>query len=70
MSQKTTLEIERRKRYLETLIKEAIINVLAEQDAVAPPPPAPAPELPPPAEEPMPEEEVPQEELQAGRLHR
>lgn len=43
------LKLERRKRFLETLIKEAVINVLAEQQ---PPeaPPAPAPAETPPAE--------------------
>jgi hypothetical protein len=44
-----SLEAERRKRYLENLIKEAIVNVLAEQAQEAPAPPADpnAPALPP-----------------------
>lgn len=38
------LQTERRQRFLKNLIEEAVINVLAEQDAMgAPPPPAPAP---------------------------
>lgn len=42
----STLAVERRKRFLENLIKEAIVNVLAEQaqdPMAAAPPPAPAP---------------------------
>lgn len=42
---------ERRTRFLENLLQEAIVNILAEQAAAAEPAPAPAPEAaPPPAE--------------------
>lgn len=46
---------ERRKRYLESLIKEAVTNVLAEQDQAMSAPPAPAAPPPPaPAQPPAP----------------
>ena len=40
---------ERRTRFLENLLQEAIVNILAEQAAAAEPAPAPAPEAAPPA---------------------
>ena len=43
------LQTERRQRFLKNLIEEAVINVLAEQDAMGtPPPPAAPPAAPPP----------------------
>ena len=56
---------ERRTRFLENLLQEAIVNILAEQAAAAEPAPAPAPapEAAPPAAEaaPVPAEEAPAE---------
>ena len=42
---------ERRTRFLENLLQEAIVNILAEQAEAAEPAPAPAPEAAPPAAE-------------------
>lgn len=47
---------ERRTRFLENLLQEAIVNILAEQAAAAEPAPAPAPEA-----APVPAEEAPAE---------
>lgn len=51
---------ERRTRFLENLLQEAIVNILAEQAAAAEPAPAPAPEAAPPVEA-APTEEAPAE---------